>query len=110
MDRRKLSRLVRVLGLLGSDSDGERASAALAAERLRAELKMSWAELLLPPPGTNSRGRIPYDVDERAAAEARMRQLKAINDRLESQNRALRRRLAATATAERRRQEAEDED
>ena len=39
-----------------------------------------------------------------------MRQLKAINDRLESQNRALRRRLAATATAERRRQEAEDED
>jgi len=76
MDRQKLARLVRVLGLLGSDSVGERASAGLAADRLRGELGASWADLLMPPGGTPHR-RSSYDVDERAAAEARMRQLKA---------------------------------
>jgi hypothetical protein len=107
MDRRKLARLVRVLGLLGSDSDGERASAGLAADRLRAEMGASWAELLMPP-GTAPHGRSSYDVDERAAAEARMRQLKATNERLERQVRMLRRRLAAQVM-DRRRAEAADE-
>jgi hypothetical protein len=105
MDRRKLARLVRVLGLLSSDKAGERASAAYAADRLVAAMGTNWAELLLPPASSRSRA---YDLEERAAAEARMRQLKAINDRLESQVRSLRRRLAAKAAEERRRQEAEE--
>jgi hypothetical protein len=109
MDRRRLIRLVRVLGLLGSDSAGERAAAAHAADRLIASMGISWAELLMPS-GSTPGGRPTYDVDERAAAEARMRQLKTINDRLESQVRSLRRRLAAKQADERRRREAAEED
>jgi hypothetical protein len=107
MDRRKLARLVRVLGLLGSDSDGERASAGLAAERLRAEMGASWAELLMSP-GIAPHRRLSYDIDERAAAEARMRQLKATNERLERQVRLLRRRLSVQLM-ERRREETEED-
>jgi hypothetical protein len=107
MDRQKLARLVRVLGLLGSDSAGERASAGLAADRLRDELGASWADLLMPPGGTPHR-RSSYDVDERAAAEARMRQLKATNERLERQVRLLRRRLSVQLM-ERRREETGEE-
>jgi len=109
MDRRKFARLVRVLGLLGSDSDGERATAALKAERLRVEMGMSWAELLMPPgPAPHAHGRSSYGVDERAAAEARMRQLKATNERLERQVSLLRRRLSVQLM-ERRRAETADE-
>jgi hypothetical protein len=107
MNRQKLARLIRVLGLLGSDSAGERASAGLAAERLRSELGASWAELLTPP-GAPAHRRSPYDVDERAAAEARMRQLKASNERLERQMRLLRRRLSVQLM-ERRREDTSDE-
>ena len=42
------TRLIRILGLLGSDQDGERASAALAAHRLVSASGETWAELLQP--------------------------------------------------------------
>jgi hypothetical protein len=38
-------RLVKLLGMLGSDHTGERDAAALAIERLRRERGMSWAEI-----------------------------------------------------------------
>jgi hypothetical protein len=39
--------LVKALGMLGSDHDGERANAALVVERLRAEIGMPWEELIV---------------------------------------------------------------
>ena len=103
MDSRKLVRLARILTLLGSDHPGERASAAYAADRLVAGLGTTWLDLLRPAPTTAPRPTA-YGVDERGAAEARMRQLRATNERLEKQVRSLRRRLAAKEDAERQRQ------
>jgi hypothetical protein len=40
-------RLVKTLGMLGSDQAGERASAALIAEKERAKLCMTWEELIV---------------------------------------------------------------
>jgi hypothetical protein len=39
--------LVKALGMLGSDQVGERASAALVAEKQRAKLGMTWNELIV---------------------------------------------------------------
>src|SRR5690606_12779074 len=44
--RGDLVKLVRILGLLGSDHDGERASAALAAHRLVQRMETDWWTLL----------------------------------------------------------------
>jgi hypothetical protein len=44
--RRTRELLVKVLGMLGSDRLGERAAAALIAERLRAELGKTWNQLI----------------------------------------------------------------
>jgi hypothetical protein len=107
MDSRKLVRLARILALLGSDHPGERASAAYAADRMVASLGTTWLDLLRPTPAPSR--PTSYGVDERAAAEARMRQLRANNERLEKQVRSLRRRLAAKQDAERRRRMAADE-
>ena len=107
MDSRKLVRLARILALLGSDHPGERASAAYAADRMIASLGTTWLDLLRPTPAPSR--PTSYGVDERAAAEARMRQLRANNERLEKQVRSLRRRLAAKQDAERRRRMAADE-
>ena len=41
-------RLIKVLGMMGSDHVGERASAAQQAEKLRRELGASWHDLLSP--------------------------------------------------------------
>ena len=46
-------RLAKLLGLLGSDHDGEVVAAARQAERLRAEAGLTWPEIIvprLPPP------------------------------------------------------------
>src|SRR5258708_18734598 len=45
--RRTRELLVKVLGMLGSDQLGERAAAALIAERLRAKLGKTWNELIV---------------------------------------------------------------
>jgi hypothetical protein len=108
MDTRNLIKLARILGLLGSEHPGERASAAYAADRMVAAMGTSWAELLLSNRATASRRTPSYGVDEKGAAEARMRQLRDRNERLERQVRSLRRRLAAKADAERKRRFATD--
>jgi hypothetical protein len=51
-------KLARILGMLGSEHDGERASAALAAERLRAKTGQSWSSLL----AAESPPRLSHDV------------------------------------------------
>lgn len=43
---RELSKLIGVLGMLGSDHAGERAAAALQAERIRARLGKQWKDLI----------------------------------------------------------------
>lgn len=103
MDTRTLTRLARILALLGSDQPGERAAAGLAADRLLAALHTSWHDLLLRPATSGAARRPSYGVDEKGAAEARMRQLRATNEGLEKQVRSLRRRLAILQEVERRR-------
>ena len=52
-DRLDRDRLAKLLGLLGSDHDGEVVAAARQAERLRADAELTWPEILvprLPPP------------------------------------------------------------
>ena len=44
-----LTKLTHILGLLGSDHAGERASAALAAHNMVGKLGLSWRELLEHP-------------------------------------------------------------
>lgn len=44
----KLKKLSKVLGMLGSAHDGERASAAQKAAELLRELGMTWAEVIAP--------------------------------------------------------------
>jgi HPt (histidine-containing phosphotransfer) domain-containing protein len=105
MHHNTLARLIRILGLLGSEHPGERDSAARAAHRLVASAGTSWAELLGPkaaPPKVIVRRVREYGIDPEGAAAARMRQLKATNDRLEQQVLSLRRRLAAMAERDRR--------
>jgi len=114
MQRRNLTKLVRILGLLGSDQPGERASAAQAAHRLVTSLGVTWMDLLQPPAEVKTKVVVQrvrdYDVDQQAAADARMRQLKATNDRLEREVRALRRRLTTIADRQRRAREMEGAD
>jgi hypothetical protein len=46
-------RLARILGMMGSDHDGEALAAARLAERLRREADATWSEIIvptLPPP------------------------------------------------------------
>jgi hypothetical protein len=62
------TRLVKLLGMLGSAHDGERASAGLLATRLLRDRGLSWDDLLqprLPPPKTDSRPQWPASADWR---------------------------------------------
>jgi hypothetical protein len=105
MHHNTLAKLIRVLGLLGSEHPGERDSAARAAHRLVAAAGTSWSELLHPkptPPKVIVHRVREYGLDPEGAAEARMRQLKASNDRLERQVLTLRRRVTALTARARR--------
>jgi hypothetical protein len=42
-------RLVKLLGMLGSEHEGERASAAKKADDLRKSLDLDWSDLIVPP-------------------------------------------------------------
>ncbi|MET3924117.1 hypothetical protein [Devosia sp. 2618] len=98
MNRANLIKLTRVLGMLGSEHAGERASAALAAHRLVATLGVTWWELLdrqeTRGGGVEIRRVHEYGVDQHAAAEARMRQFKMTCNALTEENKALKRRIA----------------
>ncbi|HYM02101.1 MAG TPA: hypothetical protein VET85_04080 [Stellaceae bacterium] len=89
-----LVRLVRILGMLGSDHAGERASAALAAHRLVKASGETWTALLSPfkAPRGQPRRREWVDVfhDPVSAASSRMRQLRRENDELLRELRRLR--------------------
>ena len=80
-------RLIRILGMLGSDHAGERASAGLAAHRLLQASSFSWAELLMPGlSGARSRRRFVEILhDPVGAAESRLRQLRRENDELRAE-------------------------
>jgi hypothetical protein len=113
IDARDRERLIRVLKLLASDQVGERASAALAANRLLESLGVSWEELLHPPPGPERvvvRKVRDWDMNHADAAEARIRQLKDTVQRQERQLRALRTRINTLTDRERKRREGEDLD
>src|SRR4051812_35673582 len=90
-----LTKLIRILGLLGSDHAGERASAALAAHKLVGTLGLSWRELLEHPQVAPSKVVVKriheYGIEHHQAAEARMRQLKAENQKLTAELKTARR-------------------
>lgn len=44
------AKLVKLLGMLGSDHDGERAAAALLADQHRRKCGLTWGEILIPAP------------------------------------------------------------
>lgn len=44
------ARLVKFLGMLGSDQDGERASAGAMANRLLTDRGLTWADVIAAPP------------------------------------------------------------
>jgi hypothetical protein len=48
LDYRQRDRLVKLLGMLGSQHDGERANAAKLVEQYRAALGLTWHELIIP--------------------------------------------------------------
>lgn len=96
-----LTKLTRILGMLGSDHAGERASAALAAHTLVGKLGLSWRELLDRSEPQASKVVVKrvheYGIEHHQAAEARMRQLKAENQKLTAELKTARRRLAVIA-------------
>jgi ubiquinone biosynthesis protein UbiJ len=84
------ARLARVLGLLGSEYEGERASAALAAHRLVKRLGLTWQEVLAP-----KEMAVPPEKEALDAAESRLRQSQRENADLRRQITLLKRRLEA---------------
>ena len=110
IDARDKERLIRILRLLGSDHIGERASAALAANRLLESLGASWEDVLSPPVAERVivRKVRDWDVDQADAAEARIRQLKDTVQRQERQLKALRTRINSLTDRERKRREGVD--
>lgn len=93
MSTKDRERLARILRLLGSGIAGERASAALSAHRMVESLGVDWDELLQPAPPPQVVKVRDWDLDQREAAESRIRQLKAQTERQERQLKALRTRL-----------------
>ncbi|HYD98863.1 MAG TPA: hypothetical protein VEH84_05735 [Alphaproteobacteria bacterium] len=101
MRRGDLVKLVRVLGMLGSDHAGERDSAARAAHRLQQASGESWGQILQPAAAAGREPRVvtirrvdPFH-DPLQAAASRIRQLQAENARLEREVRRLKRLLDA---------------
>lgn len=103
MRRDQRVKLVRILGMLGSDHAGERAAAALAADRLVKATGITWPALLIPkaagPRATAASPAATVWVDPftdyRAAAESRLRQVRDENERLVQQVARLKRQLDA---------------
>ena len=103
------AKLARVLALLGSDHDGERASAALAAHRLMHRLGLTWDDVLMPKAEADPAQAVPPPPDLLSAAESRLRQCQRENDDLRRHISLLRRRLEASIQRPPRRDEEEDD-
>jgi hypothetical protein len=100
-------KLIRILGMLGSDHPGERAAAALAAHRQVRAMGTTWGDLFRAQRTPRSgdviiRTVYEYGIDHARAAEARMRQLRGEIEGLRNENARLRNRLAVRADQERR--------
>ena len=93
MQKRDLTRLVRILGLLSSDNAGERASAAKAAHDFIKKHDLDWNDLLTANSDTGRRKTKEIGIDYLEAAESRIRQLQTHNQRLEKQVQRLKDRL-----------------
>lgn len=96
MQQKDLARLERILGLLGSDHDGERASAAKAAAEFMKKHGFSWRDLIEGRAlGVRAAAKVRKEigVDYLEAAESRIRQLQAHNASLEKQVRRLKDKL-----------------
>jgi len=96
MQQKDLARLERILGLLGSEHDGERASAAKAAAEFMKKHGFSWRDLIEGRAlGVRAAAKVRKEigVDYLEAAESRIRQLQAHNANLEKQVRRLKDKL-----------------
>jgi hypothetical protein len=49
LDTQSAERLAKLLGMLGSNSDGERANAARMADQLVRGLGLTWGDIVIPP-------------------------------------------------------------
>lgn len=109
LSKRDRAKLIRILKLLASDQPGERASAALAAQRLVEASGLTWDDILAEQAPTKvvvQRVR-EWDIKHAEAAEARIRQLKEATQRQERQIKQLRGRVNALVDRERQRRAAE---
>jgi hypothetical protein len=102
MGRGELIKLIRVLGMLGSDHPGERAAAALVAHRLIKSNNRTWFELLQPAGrryvgGVIVRTVYEWGIDHAKAAEPRIRQVREENEQLRREVTRLRARLGTRA-------------
>lgn len=110
MQTADLTKLNRILGMLGSDNAGERAAAALAADRLVKKMGTNWWSLLGEPDLAPRRGVAQgavrtvseWGIEHQKAADARLRQVRAENERLEKEVLRLRRRLSDLAAQQQR--------
>lgn len=98
INKKDLQRLDRILGLLGSEHAGERASAALAADTLLKKHKLSWQDVL---GGGLVQGPVRRDVDPTLleAAQSRLRQARGHVETLERQVALLKRQLETAKSA-----------
>lgn len=101
------AKLARVLALLGSDQDGERAAAALAAHRLMHRLGLTWDDVLMAKPEAEPARPVPLPPDLLGAVESRLRQAQRENEDLRRSIAQLRRRLEAAIQRPPRRDEDE---
>ena len=102
IQKRDIERLERILGLLTSEHDGERAAAALAASALIARHDLSWRDVIegrALGPRAAAALRREIGVDYLEAAESRIRQLRSHNDALEKQVSRLKTQLEAAKAA-----------
>jgi hypothetical protein len=75
LDISSAERLSKLLGMLGSTHDGERAAAGLKANQLVRDLGLTWSEIIVPPDA------IPTHTDWHRIAEYCYRYRTALNDR-----------------------------
>ena len=93
-----MAKLDHILGLLGSEHAGERASAALAAHALIGKHQLSWRDVIEGKalgPRAAAALRREVGIDYLEAAESRERQLRAHNAALEKQLSKLKEKLDA---------------
>jgi hypothetical protein len=79
LDTQSAKRLAKLLGMLGSNSDGERANAARMADQLVRGLGLTWSDIIAPPDLITA----PFEAchDWRRTAEYCHRHRAALNDR-----------------------------